>query len=223
MDNDWKLWRALQNNYWPAHYFIDAQGRIRYHHFGEGEYDMSERVIRQLLAEAGHAPAGTMSNAQGTGAEVAADLGEVGSPETYIGYYRAERFISPGGLLHDRAKTYAAAPLSLNDWAFEGQWLDQRQSARSIAPGAKISFRFHARDLHLVLGSASGTPIRFRITVDGKAPGQDAGVDTNAGGTGTVTGQRLYQLVRQKGAIEDRTFTIEFLDPGVEAFSFTFG
>jgi cytochrome c biogenesis protein CcdA/thiol-disulfide isomerase/thioredoxin len=223
MDNDWKLWRALQNNYWPAHYFIDAQARVRYHHFGEGDYDMSERVIRQLLAEAGHAPAGSMSAAQATGAEAAADLAEVGSPETYIGYYRADRFASPDGLLHDKPKNYAAAPLSLNDWSFEGPWIDVRQSARSLAAGAKISFRFHARDLHLVLGSATGKPVRFRVTLDGKAPGADSGVDTNAQGTGVVTGQRLYQLIRQKGAVEDRTFTIELLDPGVEAFSFTFG
>ena len=223
MDNDWKLWRALQNNYWPAHYFIDAEGRIRYHHFGEGEYDMSERVIRQLLAEAGHAPAGSMSNAQASGTEAAADLSEVGSPETYIGYYRADRFASPGGLVHDQPKTYAAAPLSLNQWSFEGRWLDARQSARSLAAGAKISFRFHARDLHLVLGSSTGKPVRFRVTLDGKAPGRDAGVDTDAGGMGTVTGQRLYQLVRQKGPVSDRTFTIEFLDPSVDAFSFTFG
>ena len=223
MDNDWKLWRALQNNYWPAHYFVDAEGRVRYHHFGEGEYDMSERVIRQLLAEAGHAPAGSMSNAQATGTEAAADLAQVGSPETYIGYYRADRFASPGGLLHDQPKTYSAAPLELNQWSFEGQWNDQRQSARSLAAGAKISFRFHARDLHLVLGSATGKPIRFRVTIDGKAPDGDAGVDTNAAGNGLVTGQRLYQLIRQKGAITDRTFMIEFLDPGVDAFSFTFG
>jgi len=223
MDNDWKLWRALHNNYWPAHYFIDAQGRVRYHHFGEGEYDMSERVIRQLLAEAGHAPAGSMSSAQASGTEAAADLAEVGSPETYIGYYRADRFASPGGLLHDQAKTYAAAPLQLNQWSFDGPWMDARQSARSLGPGAKISFRFHARDLHLVLGSATGKPVRFRITLDGKVPGGDAGVDTKAEGTGVVTGQRLYQLVRQKGRVRDRTFTIEFLDPGVEAFSFTFG
>jgi cytochrome c biogenesis protein CcdA/thiol-disulfide isomerase/thioredoxin len=223
MDNDWKLWRALKNNYWPAHYFIDAQGRVRYHHFGEGEYDMSERVIRQLLAEAGHAPAGSMSNAQGSGTEAAADLAEVGSPETYIGYYRSDRFASPGGLLHDQAKSYAAARLELNQWSFEGPWLDARQSARSLGTGAKISFRFHARDLHLVLGSATGKPVRFRVTLDGQAPGADAGVDTDAQGSGTVTGQRLYQLVRQKGAVRDRTFTIEFLDPGVEAFSFTFG
>jgi hypothetical protein len=223
MDNDWKLWRALQNNYWPAHYFIDAQGRVRYHHFGEGEYDMSERVIRQLLAEAGHAPAGSMSSAQATGTEATADLADVGSPETYIGYYRADRFASPGGLLHDQAKTYSGAPLELNQWSFEGAWTDQRQNARSLAAGAKISFRFHARDLHLVLGSASGRPVRFRITLDGKVPGDDAGVDTNTEGTGVVTGQRLYQLVRQKGPVRDRTFTIEFLDPGVDAFSFTFG
>ena len=223
MDNDWKLWRALNNNYWPAHYFVDAQGRVRYHHFGEGEYDMSERVIRQLLAEAGHAPAGSMSSAQASGTEAAADLAEVGSPETYIGYYRADRFASPGGLLHDQAKTYAAAPLQLNQWSFDGPWMDARQSARSLGPGAKISFRFHARDLHLVLGSATGKPVRFRITLDGKVPGGDAGVDTEAEGTGVVTGQRLYQLVRQKGRVRDRTFTIEFLDPGVEAFSFTFG
>jgi thiol-disulfide isomerase/thioredoxin len=223
MDNDLKLWGALQNNYWPAHYFVDDQGRVRFHHFGEGEYDMSERVIRQLLAEAGHAPAGQMSSAKAAGTQAAADLAQVRSPETYIGYYRADRFASPGGLAHDQPKTYAAAPLSLNDWSLEGQWLDQRQSARSLSPNAKISFRFHARDLHLVLGSASAKPVRFRILIDGKAPGRDAGVDTNAQGTGVIAGQRLYQLVRQNNAIEDRTFTIEFLDPGVDAFSFTFG
>ena len=223
MDNDWKLWRALQNNYWPAHYFIDAQGRVRYHHFGEGDYAMSERVIRQLLADAGHAPAGGMSVAQGSGAEAQSNFSEIGSPETYIGYYRADRFASPGGLVHDQPKTYESAPLELNQWSLEGQWIDQRQSARSLAAGARISFRFHSRDLHLVMGSATGKPVRFRVTLDGQAPGGDAGVDTNAKGTGVVTGQRLYQLIRQKGAIQDRTFRVEFLDPGVEAFSFTFG
>ena len=223
MDNDWKLWRALHNNYWPAHYFIDAQGRVRYHHFGEGDYAMSERVIRQLLADAGHAPAGGMSVAQGSGAEAQSNFSEIGSPETYIGYYRADRFASPGGLVHDQPKTYESAPLELNQWSLEGQWIDLRQSARSLAAGTKISFRFHSRDLHLVMGSATGKPVRFRVTLDGQAPGGDAGVDTNAKGTGVVTGQRLYQLIRQKGAIQDRTFRVEFLDPGVEAFSFTFG
>jgi thiol-disulfide isomerase/thioredoxin len=224
LDNRYVLWNALKNNYWPAHYFVDAQGRVRFHHFGEGEYAMSERVIRQLLAEAGHAPKdAAMAEANASGAEAAAALNEIGSPETYIGYARADRFVSPGGLLHDAAKTYAGASLSLNDWSLEGQWVDGKQSARSLAPGAKITFRFHARDLHLVLGSANGKPVRFRVTLDGHALGGDAGVDTRADETGVVTGQRLYQLVRQKGAIRDRTFTIEFLDPGVEAFSFTFG
>jgi thiol-disulfide isomerase/thioredoxin len=223
LDNQYKLWNALKNQYWPAHYFVDAQGRIRYFHHGEGEYEMSERVIRQLLAEAGHAPATGMAQASGMGAEAGAAFREIGSPETYIGYARADRFVSPGGLLHDRAKTYSAAPLKLNDWALEGTWIDGRQSARSVSAGAKISFRFHARDLHLVLGSATGKPVRFRVTLDGAAPGGDAGVDVKADGTGTVTGQRLYQLIRQKGSIRDRTFTITFLDPGVEAFSFTFG
>jgi len=223
LDNRYVLWSALQNQYWPAHYFIDAQGRIRYFHHGEGEYDVSERVIRQLLAEAGHAPAGGMAKASASGAQEGAAFGQIGSPETYIGYARADRFASPGGLLHDAQKNYALAPLQLNDWALEGQWLDGKQSARSLAPGARISFRFHARDLHLVLGSSTGKPVRFRVTLDGQAPGSDAGVDTTAGGMGMVKEQQLYQLIRQKGPVRDRTFTIEFLDPGVEAFSLTFG
>jgi cytochrome c biogenesis protein CcdA/thiol-disulfide isomerase/thioredoxin len=222
LDNKYLLWNALHNQYWPAHYFVDAQGRIRYFHHGEGEYAMSERVIRQLLAEAGHAPSGTMAQETAVGSEAAAS-GQIGSPETYIGYYRAERFVSPGGLIHDQPKTYASAPLSLNDWSLGGSWVDQRQSARSLAAGATISFRFHARDLHLVLGSASGKPIRFRVTLDGQAPGDNAGVDVKADGSGVVTGQQLYQLIRQKASVTDRTFTITFLDPGVEAFSFTFG
>jgi cytochrome c biogenesis protein CcdA/thiol-disulfide isomerase/thioredoxin len=223
LDNQYRLWNALHNQYWPAHYFVDAQGRIRYFHHGEGEYAMSERVIRQLLADAGHAPAGGMAKASATGTEAAAAFNEIGSPETYLGYYRAERFASPGGLARDEAKTYSAPPLSLNQWSFEGRWIDLRQSARSLAPGAAITFRFHARDLHLVLGPAGGKPVRFRITLDGQAPGSDAGVDAEPDGTGVVTGQRLYQLVRHKGAVRDRTFTIRFLDPGAEAFSFTFG
>ena len=223
LDNGYDLWRALKNNYWPAHYFVDAQGRIRYHHFGEGDYAMSERVIRQLLAEAGRAPAGAMSGVSATGTQAAAAFGEVKSPETYIGYARADRFVSPGGLAKQQSKTYSAAPLSLNDWSLEGPWLDKKQSATSFAPGAKINFRFHARDLHLVLGSASGKPVRFRVTLDGQAPGSNAGVDIAADGSGVVKEQRLYQLIRQKGEVRDRTFTITFLDPGIEAFSFTFG
>jgi cytochrome c biogenesis protein CcdA/thiol-disulfide isomerase/thioredoxin len=225
LDNQYVLWRALKNNYWPAHYFVDAQGRVRYHHFGEGDYEGSERVIRQLLAEAGHAPKDmNMATASGSGAEAAAALNDVQSPETYIGYDRAENFTSPGGFAQDQVKSYGLAPLSLNDWALEGPWVIGRQSALAVAPGTKISFRFHARDLHLVLGPAGGgKPVRFRVTVDGQMPSGDAGVDVAADGSGIVKEQRLYQLVRQKGEIRDRTFTIEFLDPGVEAFSFTFG
>jgi cytochrome c biogenesis protein CcdA/thiol-disulfide isomerase/thioredoxin len=223
LDNKYVLWNALHNQYWPAHYFVDAQGRIRYFHHGEGDYAMSERVIRQLLAEAGHAPAGGMAEESASGAQAAAAINEIGSPETYIGYYRADRFASPGGLLHDQPKTYEGAPLALNQWSLAGSWIDNRQSARSLAPGAKIGFRFHARDLHLVLGSVSGKPIRFRVTIDGQAPGGSAGIDAKADGSGVVMGQRLYQLIRQEGPVRDRTFTITFLDPGVEAFSFTFG
>jgi len=224
LDNGYTLWRALKNNYWPAHYFVDAQGRVRYHHFGEGDYQGSERVIRQLLAEAGHAPKGAMGDVSATGASAAAAMGEIKSPETYIGYARADRFRSLAGFLHDQPKTYGpAGPLALNDWSLEGPWVAGRQSGRSLAAGTKINFRFHARDLHLVLGSASGKPVRFRVTLDGQAPGADKGVDVNANGEGVVSGQRLYQLVRQSGAVRDRTFTITFLDPGVEAFAFTFG
>jgi len=223
LDNKYNLWSALKNNYWPAHYFIDAQGRVRYHHFGEGNYAMSERVIRQLLAEAGRAPAGTMTNVSAIGAQAAADFRQVRSPETYIGYGRAAAFASLGGLLKDAAKAYSGAELQFNEWSLEGRWIDGRQSARSLEAGTRISYRFQARDLHLVLGSTTGKPVRFKVTLDGQAPGPDAGGDVAPNGTGTVTNQRLYQLVRQKGQARERTFTIEFLDPGVEAFAFTFG
>jgi cytochrome c biogenesis protein CcdA/thiol-disulfide isomerase/thioredoxin len=222
LDNDYSVWRALKNNYWPAHYFFDAQGRQRYHHFGEGRYQESEMVIRQLLAEAGRAPKGDpMARATTRGAEAGAAFGALKSPETYIGFGRADRFVSPGGQAKDAPKNYAAAPLERNDWTLEGNWTVGRQSGRlNAAPGA-IAYRFHARDLHLVLGSPA--PVRFRVTIDGKPPGADAGVDVKPDGSGTVSGERLYQLVRQKGDIRDRTFRIEFLNPGVEAFAFTFG
>ncbi|NUT01348.1 MAG: cytochrome c biogenesis protein DipZ, partial [Sphingomonas sp.] len=175
-----------------------------------------------LLAEAGRAPkSGGMAQATARGAEAAAAVGSVRSPETYIGFARADRFVSPGGQARDSAKSYAAAPLQLNDWALEGGWTVGPQSGRlNSSPGA-IDYRFHARDLHLVLGSAK--PVRFRVSIDGKAPEADAGVDVKPDGTGIIQEQRLYQLVRQKGDVRDRTFRIEFLDPGVEAFAFTFG
>ena len=222
LDNKLIVWSALKNNYWPAHYFFDAQGRQRYHHFGEGNYGRSEMVIRQLLAEAGRAPkAARMSQGVTRGAEIPAAISSIRSPETYIGYWRSERFVSPGGQARDAAKTYAPAPLELNDWSLEGNWTIKRQSGVSNSARGSIAYRFHSRDLHLVL--AAPKPVRFRITIDGKAPGPDAGVDVKPDGTGVVTNERLYQLVRQKGEIRDRTFRIEFLDPGVEAFAFTFG
>lgn len=226
IDNNFAIWKAFNNQYWPAHYFIDAQGRIRFHHFGEGEYDKSERVIQQLLAEAGHADAqGKLVTADGTGVEMAPDTSAVGSPETYIGYARAENFSAKGGQRQDAAHAYVPnTSLSLNQWALGGTWTVMQENAQLDKPGGKIVFRFHARDLHLVLGPGpDGHPVRFRVRVDGAAPGADHGSDIAEDGTGQVSSQRLYQLVRQQGTIRDRTFEIEFLDAGVQAYAFTFG
>ncbi|QKS01189.1 redoxin family protein [Sphingomonas sp. CL5.1] len=225
IDNDYAIWRAFNNHYWPAHYFIDAQGRIRHHHFGEGDYAGSERVIQRLLAEAhGGLPVpGGMVAVSGAGVEAASGR-NVRSPETYIGYGRAERSVSRPETVRDAPASYDADPVSLNQWGLAGDWTVGQEHATLNRAGGRILYRFHARDLHLVLGpGADGRPIRFRVTVDGKAPGADHGTDTDAAGNGTVTAQRLYQLVRQKGPIADRTFAIEFLDSGVQAFSFTFG
>ncbi|WP_175886768.1 cytochrome c biogenesis protein DipZ [Burkholderia sp. BCC0044] len=229
IDNGYSIWRAFNNEYWPAHYFIDAQGRIRHHHFGEGEYAQSERAIQSLLAEAGHpdalnVPLG-LAGAPAKGALAAADSADVRSPETYVGYARAESFASPGGAVRDAAHRYdAPARPDLNGWGLAGTWNVGAERASLAAPDGRIVYRFHARDLHLVLGpGANGQPVRFRVTLDGAAPGAAHGTDVDAQGYGTVTGQRLYQLVRQPGAIADRTFAIEFLDPGVDAYAFTFG
>jgi thiol-disulfide isomerase/thioredoxin len=226
LDNNMGIWNAFHNEYWPAHYFIDAKGKVRYEHFGEGEYDQSERWIQELLKEANakSMPAGPVS-VQGQGAEAAADTADVRSPETYIGYARAEHFASPGGIKHDAKQIYPEPnQLRLNEWALTGEWTDHRQVAVLGSAGGKIIFRFHARDLHLVLGpGADGKPVRFRVTIDGQAPGQNHGVDTDDQGNGVVTEDRLYQLIRQKSEVMDHTFTIEFQDPGVQAFSFTFG
>lgn len=223
LDNKLDLWTALKNNYWPAHYFVDAKGRVRYHHFGEGNYAASENVIRQLLAEAGRPPSMERAGAEAKGAQAAAARATIRSPETYLGFGRADRFVSPGGLKRDAEAEYEGQPVRLNDWTLGGRWQVGRQSARSIAVGATIRYRFSARDLHLVLGSPGGKPVRFRVTVDGSAPGDDAGVDIAADGSGTISGERLYQLVRQKGEVRERSFTITFLDSGAEAFAFTFG
>jgi thiol-disulfide isomerase/thioredoxin len=224
IDNDYAVWRAFSNHYWPAHYFIDAQGRIRHHHFGEGDYAESERVIQQLLAEAGRTVANGVVAVTASGAEAAPDMTNVGSPETYIGYDRAENFISPGGAVEDARHVYAAAPPRLNEWALSGDWTVGKEDAQLNEKRGRIVYRFHARDLHLVLGPGEGgAPVRFRVTLDGAAPGDSHGADTDADGQGIVTGQRLYQLIRQNGKILDHTFEIEFLDPGVQAYAFTFG
>jgi thiol-disulfide isomerase/thioredoxin len=225
VDSQHRIWNAFHNQYWPAHYFIDATGKVRYQHFGEGDYAESERWIQKLLKErkaAAQFPAGPVS-LRVSAAEAPADGPALGSPETYIGYQRAERFASPGGLKTDKEKSYAAPQrLDRNQWGLAGAWTDHGEAAVLNAAPGRILFRFHARDLHLVLGPGAG-PVRFRIRIDGRAPGPDHGADCDEQGLGTVTEDRLYQLVRQHGTIEDRTFEIEFLDQGVQAFAFTFG
>jgi cytochrome c biogenesis protein CcdA/thiol-disulfide isomerase/thioredoxin len=227
LDNNYAIWQGFNNQYWPAHYFIDAQGRIRHHHFGEGEYDKSEAVIRQLLREAGRSdvPGGLVApKAQGVEAAPGAN-DPARSPETYLGYGRGANFAA--GPVHlDQAADYQTPfPLSANHWGFDGRWTIQEEHSTLEAPGGKLTFRFHARDLHLVLGPGeSGKAVRFKVTLDGQPPGDNHGMDIDAAGQGTVTSQRLYQLLRLKpGASLDHTFTIQFLDPGVQAFAFTFG
>jgi cytochrome c biogenesis protein CcdA/thiol-disulfide isomerase/thioredoxin len=225
VDNDYAIWRAFGNQYWPADYLVDARGRIRDHQFGEGNYDRSERSIQQLLGETGarNVPSGLV-DVRGAGAEAPADMGDVESPETYVGYERAENFASSGGVTEDAPHTYSAVAPARNQWALFGNWTVGKESALLNASGGGIVYRFHARDLHLVLGpGANGKAIRFQVLLDGKPPGVDHGVDTDGNGNGKVSAQRLYQLVRQHGMIEDRNFEIRFLDPGVEAFAFTFG
>jgi cytochrome c biogenesis protein CcdA/thiol-disulfide isomerase/thioredoxin len=225
VDSDYAIWRAFYNQYWPAHYFIDTQGRIRHHHFGEGDYAESERIIQQLLAEAGdHNVSADLVSVDASGAEAAADTENIRSPETYVGYDRANNFISPGGMVEDARHVYAAAMPRLNEWALSGDWTIGKEHAVLNEKGGSIVYRFHARDLHLVLGPGpDGKPIRFRVTIDGAPPGASRGADVDADGQGIVTGQRLYQLIRQRGAIADRTFEIQFLDPDAHAYAFTFG
>jgi cytochrome c biogenesis protein CcdA/thiol-disulfide isomerase/thioredoxin len=226
IDNEFKIWRAFNNEYWPAHYFADAQGRIRYHHFGEGAYAESERVIQQLLREAGAAKvADGLIDAKADGVQMAPDNNAVQSPETYVGYQRAEHFVPEAALVPDKVAAYnPPAQLALNDWSLGGQWHVGPERATASASASRIVYRFHARDLHLVLGpGADGKPVRFKVLIDGKAPGDAHGMDVAPDGSGTVTEQRLYQLVRQNGGVSDRTFSIEFLDPGASAYAFTFG
>jgi len=227
LDNNFAIWQAFKNRYWPAHFFIDATGRIRGHHFGEGSYDESERTIRGLLIEAGFTqlPAAGMSALSATGVQAAADEREMQSPETYVGYGRAEHFSSPSGFASDRLASYSAPPgLALNHWALQGDWAVDKEHATLGSPGGSVLFRFYARDLHLVLGPpASGRPVRFRVQLDGAAPAADHGIDTDAQGNGTIQEQRLYQLIRQSKDVHEHTFSIQFLDDGAQVYAFTFG
>jgi len=226
IDNDYAIWRAFQNQYWPALYIVDAQGQIRYHRFGEGDYEQSERVIQQLLAETGRGGIGhDLVAVEARGAEAPADWGSLRSPENYLGYDRTENFASRGGAVSDRQHLYAVPEhLSLNHWALVGDWTMGKQATVLKQANGRIVYRFHARDLHLVMGPAArGPSVRFRVRIDGQAPGPAHGSDVDEQGNGAVTESRLYQLIRQPGTITDRQFEIEFLDPGVEVFAFTFG
>jgi len=225
IDSDYRIWQSFNNEYWPADYFVDGKGRIRYHHFGEGDYDLSERIIQELLKEngaTGLTESTVQVSAQGVEAPPSKDER---SPETYVGYHRAENFASPERVAQDARKTYTVpASLSLNHWGLSGAWNVRAESGLLEAAPGTIAFRFHSRDLHFVLGPRKdGQPVRFRVTLDGVAPGDNCGADCARDGTGVVKEPRLYQLIRQKDQIKDRTFTIEFLDPGVQAYVFTFG
>jgi Thioredoxin like C-terminal domain/AhpC/TSA family len=226
IDSDYGVWQAFKNNYWPALYFVDAMGQIRHHQYGEGDYERSEMILQQLLAEAGHGGFDRSTTPiEGLGAEAAADWDSLETPETYVGYRRGERLASPGGAASGRSHGYSVpARLGLNQWALAGEWTVDNGSATLNEPGGRIAYRFHARDLHLVMGPATrGASVRFRVLIDGQVPGEAHGADVDEQGIGTVSEQRLYQLIRQPAPIADGKFEIEFLDPGVEAFAFTFG
>ena len=226
IDNDYSIWRAFDNKYWPALYLVDARGRVRHQQFGEGEYLSSERAIQRLLKDAGLSPVNDgVVAVDGSGFEAAADWVNLRSPETYIGYRRSENFASPDRVRRDEPRTYRSpSRLALNQWSLAGDWTIGRTATVLNKALGQILYRFHARDVHLVMGpSRPEIAVPFRVTIDGQPPGTAHGLDVDAGGSGTVREQRLYQLVRQPKPIVDRTLAIDFLAPGIEAFSFTFG
>jgi thiol-disulfide isomerase/thioredoxin len=226
LDSDYGIWRAFDNHYWPALYFADAEGYLRHHYFGEGEYQQAEMVIQQLLAEAGSTGAGPeLVSPDARGIEAAADWAALRSPENYTGYARTENFTSPGGVRPDQPHAYASpAELRLNHWALSGDWTVGEQAATLNAAGGRIACRFHARDLHLVMApAAAGTAVPFRVLLDGQPPGGDHGTDSDRDGHGTLSEPRLYQLIRQRGPVTDRTFEIVFPGPAAAAYAFTFG
>jgi hypothetical protein len=226
VDNDHAVWRAFNNEVWPALYFVDARGRIRHHQFGEGDYEQSERTIQQLLVEAG---AGEISHRlvsiDAQGAEAPADWASIKSPETYAGFELTENFSSPGGARLSNSHVYGyPAKLGLNHWALQSDWTVGREAVALNTANGRIAYRFHARDLHLVMGLAvQGTSVPFRVFIDGHLPGASHGSDIDDQGNGKVTEQRLYQLIRQPEPVADHLFEVEFLGSGVEAFDFTFG
>jgi thiol-disulfide isomerase/thioredoxin len=226
VDNDYAIWQAFANQYWPALYFVDVQGRIRHHHFGEGEYERSEQTIQQLLLEAGvRGTTRDLVSPDARGAEAAADWANLKSPENYLGYARTRNFASLGGAVPAKSRAYAIpALLEVNHWGLSGDWTVQREAVVLNQAKGRIAYRFHARDLHLVMGPAArGLSLPFRVLLEGRPPGAAHGTDVDERGHGTLTQQRMYQLIRQPKPIGDRQFEIEFLEPGAEAFAFTFG
>jgi cytochrome c biogenesis protein CcdA/thiol-disulfide isomerase/thioredoxin len=226
VDSDYKIWGAFNNQYWPALYFIDAKGIIRHHHFGEGEYDESERIIKQLLHEAGVQDVATgLADVSAQGVQAAASNLYQISPETYVGYARAANFASPQGVSKDQAAKYTVpTSLTADQWALGGAWNVTSEGAVLQQAGGKIVYRFNGRDLHLVLGPMKdGRAVHFKVRLDGVDPGDSKGADITADGSGVVTEQRLYQLIRLVHPGAEHTVEIEFQDAGVEAFAFTFG
>jgi thiol-disulfide isomerase/thioredoxin len=226
VDSKQAIWDAFHNQYWPALYIVDARGTIRHHKFGEGDYEGSERMIQQLLNEAGAKDVDTgLVRVAGAGSQAEADWANLRSPETYIGHDRAENFASPGGMAVGQKRLYAAPDrLGLNKWALSGDWAVAGESATLEQPNGRIVYRFHARDLHLVMGpGVPGKPVPFRVLIDGQLPGSAHGADVDAEGRGVLVEHRLYQLIRQPQPVVDRKFEIEFLEPGPVAYSFTFG
>ncbi|WP_052273116.1 redoxin domain-containing protein [Flavihumibacter solisilvae] len=226
LDNNYEIWNSFSNQYWPALYLLDAKGKLRYQNFGESDYLEAERMIQRLLKEVSKTDAfEEPKEVQGTGIEVAADWANLASPENFLGYERTQGFASPGGIRADKAAQYMfPRMLNLNYWALSGQWIIGKEHARSVNAHGVVKYRFHARDLHMIMApSAPGSTVRFRILINGKPPGEAHGLDTDADGNGVVTGQGMYQLIRQPGAISDAEFEIEFEDAGVDVFDFTFG
>jgi hypothetical protein len=219
VDSDYEVWNAFDNNYWPALYFVDAEGVIRDHHFGEGRYEESERLIQRLLGTKRE-----LASVEPTGVEAQADWDDLRTPETYLGYGRGDNFASPGGAAFDQRRRYELPErLRLNQWAAAGEWMIGRENLLLDEAGGSIAFRFHARDAHLVLSAGRRGEIPFSVLVDGEAPGASHGIDVDAAGNGLLRDGRLYQLVREHGSVRERTLEITFHEPGAEAYVFTFG